>query len=403
MRNEIVDLDALLHQNEPSLVRLERAARFLNMEPQDLERLLHLYFRQGAVSQEEVLICPQDDSIIEQDRESGGYFCDLCEHHFAVGDLASEKVYCITKSATTVTIQRDESKEREKVSQTITDLEWSRIVPWAAKPDREFTVETATLDAGTARRVLNHIEKDGICLIRIEGQSPDEEVVTSLSKFIGPPCEEQNTFVGRIKRVRPQVEGAQNSGDTTADLGLHVDGTQHQFQPAILIFHYVTGAKIGGDSVFVDFAKVILDIPEARRHQILVNLARRDAAEFEKKDMKHTGPIFSFMEGGRVACRVRFDDVIKVHPECQDDFEYLKSLANEDQYRSVFRPSEGDIIAFDNWRILHARDEVLGQRQREHFRMWISTLKKDIQPQYNVGIRPVPIEILMKIKEMNGR
>ena len=103
-----------------------------------------------------------------------------------------------------------------------------------------------------------------------------------------------------------------------------MDGTQHDETPAVLIFHYIAGAKVGANSVFVDTVKVLMDIEEERRHEILINLARPDAATFSKKNMVHTGPIFYLSPTSNLVCRVRFDEVIQVHRECQNDFEFLR-------------------------------------------------------------------------------
>jgi alpha-ketoglutarate-dependent taurine dioxygenase len=195
--------------------------------------------------------------------------------------------------------------------------------------------------------------------------------------------------------------GQANSGDTAADLGLHVDGTQHAETPAVLIFHYIAGAKVGANSVFIDIAKALLDIEEERRYEILMNLARPDAAACSKKDMTHTGPIFYFSPTGSLVCRLRFDEVMQVHTECRDDYEFLRERFNDQRYAMEFRPREGDIIVFDNWRVMHARDEVYGMHVRRHWRAWVSTLKSTLLPNYYLGIRPIPLEIAAKIKVVN--
>lgn len=251
-------------------------------------------------------------------------------------------------------------------------------------------------------RVLTNLEKYGICLLRISGLPAESYAVEEVARFIGPACERQNQFVGRIKELRPEPEGLVNSGDTSKDLGLHVDGTQHEDQPDILIFQYVTEPQIGAHSVFVDAAKVLLDIDERRRHQILVNLARPNASRFSKRNMVYTGPIFSISNtGASVKCRLRFDDVIEVNPDCRESFEYLRAAFNDDQYRTSFRPRDGDIIVFDNSRVLHARDQVFGPRVRIHRRMWISMLKPNLQSQFYLGVRPLPMQTLAAIKKAN--
>ena len=49
-------------------------------------------------------------------------------------------------------------------------------------------------------------------------------------------------------------------------------------------------------------------------------------------------------------------------------FELLKQRFNDPYYASVFQPLDADVVIFDNWRIMHARDEVYGTRQRHHRR-----------------------------------
>jgi alpha-ketoglutarate-dependent taurine dioxygenase len=93
--------------------------------------------------------------------------------------------------------------------------------------------------------------------------------------------------------------------------------------------------------------------------------------------------------------------VIKVHPDCRGDYEFLRERFNDSKYAMDFKPREGDIIVFDNWRVLHARDEVYGMHVRRHWRGWVSTLKGNIQPDYYLGIRPVPLQIAARIEEAN--
>jgi hypothetical protein len=288
------------------------------------------------------------------------------------------------------------------VNTAVHAYEISRITPWADISYKKVMVEGTGLGDVEHERILATLENYGLCLIRISGLSAESYVVEEVGRFIGPACERQNQFIGRIKELRPEPEGLINSGDTSKDLGLHVDGTQHEKQPDILIFQYVTEPQIGAHSVFVDAGKVLQDIEERKRHRILVDLARPDAAQFSKRDMVYTGPIFYVSNTGMsIKCRLRFDDVIKVNPEYQESFEYLRAAFNEEQYRTSFRPRDGDIIVFDNGRVLHARDQVYGPRVRIHRRMWISTLKPSLQSQFLLGVRPLPVQTLAAIKKAN--
>lgn len=280
--------------------------------------------------------------------------------------------------------------------------EISRITPWADISHKTIMVEATGLGDVEHERVLRNLEQFGICLLRIAGLAADSFVIEEVGRFIGPACEKQNQFVGRIKELRPEQEGLVNSGDSAKVLGFHVDGTQHENQPDILVFQYVTEPQIGAHSVFIDAAKVLLDIEEEARHQLLVRLARPDAAEFVKRDMVYKGPLFSISDtGSSVKCRLRFDNVINVNPAYRDSFELIKDAFSQEQYPTSFRPRDGDVIVFDNGRVLHARDQVFGPRVRIHRRMWISGLKPRLRPDYLLGVRPLPVETLSAIKRAN--
>jgi alpha-ketoglutarate-dependent taurine dioxygenase len=299
----------------------------------------------------------------------------------------------------------DSNNQFARVERYMANIKMARIEPWDANlnPD-DITYDVNDVDDILAKKILNDLEQRGISNIRITAQSPEGFVVKSLAKFIGPLTKSQNDFdKDVIQLIEPKPTGAANSGNTLADLGLHVDGTQHSETPAVLIFYYITGAKVGANSIFVDTAKALLDIDEERRYEILINMARPDAATFSKKNMVHTGPIFYFSPTGSLVCRIRFDDVIQVHPDCLKDYEFLKERFNDPQYAIEFRPREGDLIVFDNWRVMHARDEVYGMTVRRHWRGWVSTLKPTLQPRHYLGIRPVPTAIAAKIEAANAQ
>jgi alpha-ketoglutarate-dependent taurine dioxygenase len=297
----------------------------------------------------------------------------------------------------------DNQKLALRIERNMVDLRMARIQPWDSDLDPDdITQNINDADDLLAKEMLTDLEQRGISHIRITAQSPEGYVVKALAKFIGPLTKSQNDFnKDVIQLIEPKATGVANSGNTLSDLGLHVDGTQHSETPAVLIFYYVAGAKIGANSVFVDSAKVLLDIDEERRHEILLNLARPDAATFSKKNMVHTGPIFYFSSTGSLVCRIRFDEVLQAHPKCKDDYEFLRERFNDPQYAMEFRPREGDIIVFDNWRVLHARDEVFGMHVRCHWRGWVSDLKRILQPKYYIGIRPFPTVLAAQIEATN--
>lgn len=314
-REEVSRLDALLHAAAPGPLRLGRAADRLGLEEGALSLLLRLYEAEGVIARRSALVCPECDAVVEKseaDDDEGHtqYYCDLCDAYVEAEILRVETVFYIPvladAMASTLAEPIEETRFKGRMSYTRTDeFGLARISPWAALPPGEFIVESGTLGDIEAGRVLETVERYGIALFRMSGQSPDESLVRAMGRLIGPATSTQNTYTGEVKNIRPAPEGKINSGDTTKDLGLHVDGTQHEEQPAILIFQYVTEPKFGADSIFVDGARVLTDIEEARRHQAMTALAHPQAATFEKSGMRYTGPVFSMAGPQSVQDKVR--------------------------------------------------------------------------------------------------
>lgn len=398
----IRNLDSFLHDRAPGPIRLDRTADHLEVDPDTLERLLDLYADKKIVEPISCVLCRNCDVVLGNASDNAAtYRCDLCDTDFRRPGLCVETLYRISKLAKQE-IPLTEKQEKKLMPVLANELEMARMQPWAALDPKVILHETPTLGSQAADQILRNIERYGISLLRLTAQSAEDHVALALAKLIGVPCPEQNLHQGVIKRIRPESDGLRNSGDTVADLGLHVDGTQHAALPAMLIFQYIAEAKIGANSIFVDAANVLTNIDARRRHQILVNLARPDAATFSKRGMELTAPIFSLNPSQGVVCRLRFDEVVQVHPDCKEDFEFLKQEFNRPEYQLSFRPIEGDIVIFDNGRVLHARDEVFGVRAREHNRMWLSHLLARHQPSYLLGVRGLPLETLAAIKT-NGR
>lgn len=289
---------------------------------------------------------------------------------------------------------------REEVA---TEEARARVELWdsSLSPQR-FLVEEEKLGDLAQIRILNNLERYGICHVRPVGISaPTRELVETVIQMIGAATEWQNEVQGSIKDIRPTLGYSANTGNSQSDLGFHVDGTQMTLQPAVLLFQYATGATFGAHSRFADASRILHDFSYEERNRILKKLSRRDAATFTKGQSHFVGPIFSISQTGALRCRIRFDEVIKVNKTCQKEFEQLKIAFGDPYYSIVFQPRDGDIVLIDNWRVTHARTEVHGTRQRHHRRVWFANLKLEHQPKYYLGIRPLSMELAVQIRRSN--
>lgn len=154
--------------------------------------------------------------------------------------------------------------------------------------------------------------------------------------------------------------------------------------------------------VYIHFSLSCLHFLRSLPVLILLTLARSDAATFSKLEESHTGPIFYYSPTGSLTCRIRFDSVIDVHPDCRIAFDRLKERFEDQRYSAMFLPNRGDVVVFDNWRVMHARDEIRGlAHTRHHRRVWIEFPRREHQVDYRMGIRPILPEVEAEIRRCN--
>lgn len=259
------------------------------------------------------------------------------------------------------------------------DDETSRTSPRWNHPDvSEFLVASNSLQEHELKRGVDLVATAGLCVFRISGAGSGVDLLRAVMSEFGKPTPRQNLFEGEIKELRPADSSLVGTGDTTGDLGFHVDGTQHETTPRILIFQYITGAKYGARSLFVDVSAALHSFEDTARESIVKAFARLDAARFQKNGMTHDGPMLFRGHDDVVGIRTRFDSVVEVRPAARAAWEALGGQLQDSRFQLNFIPHEGDIIVFDNWRLLHAREEIGGQRQRHHRRVWIDSPRPQI-------------------------
>lgn len=289
----------------------------------------------------------------------------------------------------------------------------ARTEAWLNLREDDFTIAARNLGAEEFRRIKELVSRWGICRLRFINMDGSEQVLWDLAREFGRPSPAQNDSVGALKTIRPVPTGIRNSGDTSKDIGLHVDGTQHDKQPPVLFFQYVREPKLGGRSVFVDVARALGDLDEADRNQLLLALSRSDAGTFSKRGLTYTGPILWVTPWDTVGIRLaaageRMEEGKKhaptliVNPACVAEFDRLCEVLNDEKRQLVFQVLEGDVVIFDNWRVLHAREEIFGQPVREHRRMWIEEMLPARHRDCTLGIGGIPFAVRAQMAGMSA-
>uniref|UniRef100_A0A8C0Q552 gamma-butyrobetaine dioxygenase n=1 Tax=Canis lupus familiaris TaxID=9615 RepID=A0A8C0Q552_CANLF len=209
---------------------------------------------------------------------------------------------------------------------------------------------------------LSSLKKVGI--VRLTGASDKRGQVLKLGKRIGFLY---LTFYGHTWQVQDKID-ANNVAYTTGKLSFHTDYPALHHPPGVQLLHCIKQTVTGGDSEIVDGFNVCQKLKEKnpRAFQILSSTfvdftdIGVDYCDFSVQS-KHK--IIELDDKGQVV-RINFnnatrDTVFDVPVQrVQPFYAALKEfvdLMNCKEFKFTFKMNPGDVITFDNWRLLHGR------------------------------------------------
>jgi hypothetical protein len=394
-------------------VRPNVAADFIDCAPEEVEGLLEELAEEQVLVRRHEWICPTCDAPIMGDLETDETkFCDDCTRYYRVQQVRIEPCYFLRAQL----VQRprteadgDEVFMGQNPLKEADRLRHARVTPWKALAEDDFTLPIDALEGGDKGAALRMLHEHGIVRIRMYGDTPSAQRLLSLENWVGPAREVQNDTPGKVKSLVPNYDAPPNTGDSSQALAPHVDGTQDDQTPALLAFQYQTGGKWGAESTFLDTAAMLAELPEHDLARILTVLARKGCGTCTKTkgewSKTFTGPIVQSQYGGlSVSIRLRDDDLLSVIDECAREFNELRNLVRtwSEHNMTRYTPQDGDIVIFDNWRLLHGRAAVGGSRQRIHDRMWIDCFLPVHDGKYMLGVRPLGNGLLNAIELANA-
>ncbi|KAM4847013.1 gamma-butyrobetaine dioxygenase [Thomomys bottae] len=209
---------------------------------------------------------------------------------------------------------------------------------------------------------LSSLKKVGI--VRLTGAADKRGEITKLGKRIGFLY---LTFYGHTWQVQDKID-ANNVAYTTGKLSFHTDYPALHHPPGVQLLHCIKQTVTGGDSEIVDGFNVCQKLKEKnlRAFQILSSTfvdftdIGVDYCDFSVQS-KHK--IIDLDDKGQVI-RINFNNatrdtifdvpVEKVQPFYSALKEFV-DLMNSKEYKFTFKMNPGDVITFDNWRLLHGR------------------------------------------------
>lgn len=213
-----------------------------------------------------------------------------------------------------------------------------------------------------AYKWLSSLKRVGI--VRLTGASNKRGEVLKLGKRIGFLY---LTFYGHTWQVQDKID-ANNVAYTTGKLSFHTDYPALHHPPGVQLLHCIKQTVTGGDTEIVDGFNVCRKLKEKnpRAFQILSSTfvdftdIGVDYCDFSVQS-KHK--IIELDDKGQVI-RINFNNatrdtifdvpVEKVQPFYAALKEFV-DLMNCKESKFTFKMNPGDVITFDNWRLLHGR------------------------------------------------
>ncbi|XP_043914889.1 gamma-butyrobetaine dioxygenase [Protopterus annectens] len=221
-----------------------------------------------------------------------------------------------------------------------------------------------------AYKWLEALRRVGVVLLK--GAPAEVGAITKLGERIGFL---RMTFYGLTWHVKDKQD-ANNVAYTAGPLGVHTDYPVLHHSPGVQMIHCIQPAKSGGDSEIVDgfyvAKKLRQEQPEAFQMltSVLVNFVDTgtDYCDFH---LHSKARIIQLDEKGEVV-RINFnnatrDSVFDIPVEKVQPFytalSYFVALLNKEENRICFTLEKGDVVVFDNWRVLHGRQNFESEEQ----------------------------------------
>jgi len=173
----------------------------------------------------------------------------------------------------------------------------------------------------------------------------------------------RETNYGALFEVRTEVN-PNNLAYTNIGLGSHTDNPYRDPVPTVQLLHCLESSTEGGDSVLVDGFKAATVLRQESKEDFAIltstwiNFRFSDA----KTDLRSRVPMIELNDNSEIV-KVRYNnrsiDTIKL-PENKirpfyKAYRHWSEIIERDNLKITLKLSEGDLMLFDNTRIMHAR------------------------------------------------
>lgn len=248
-----------------------------------------------------------------------------------------------------------------------TEYVYAHAQPWQTGDVDPRPLQFANLEEpGGVTHLLQEIAKLGFCLI--QNCPLDPSSVTAVANKIGYVRE---TIFGGVWQFADNQEMA-DSAYSSSELRPHTDGTYSHDAPGIQLLLCLERNATGGDSVLVDGLTAAEQL-RVNQPELFTEMCRIHLTGVYQGDghlLRASRPMFRLDDRGRVI-QVSFNnydrDTVRLpEPDMKlayDGIVAFDQLLNTRSNQWHYILAEGEMLVFDNWRLLHGRSQFAGQRR----------------------------------------
>jgi alpha-ketoglutarate-dependent taurine dioxygenase len=226
-------------------------------------------------------------------------------------------------------------------------------------------------DGASRLEWLTRLLQDGVAFL--SQAPPDEGGILEAMRLIGQVAETNYGLVFEVRSV-PQPE---NLAYSDLGLGLHTDNPYREPVPGFQALHALIASPDGGDSLFADGFALAEHVRNTRPDDFA--LLTRTAVPFHYRstnaELYAERPLIQLSCRGEVtAVHYNSRSIAPLDPSAPGTADYyhayrrFAALLREPRFQLKFKLADGQIVVFDNQRILHGRTAFSSARHARHLR-----------------------------------
>ncbi len=214
---------------------------------------------------------------------------------------------------------------------------------------------------------LSFVKKLGFCILEnvscIEGQ---------ILKVIDEMGYARETNYGALFEVRTEVS-PNNLAYTNIKLSSHTDNPYRDPMPTVQLLHCLKSSTEGGDSVFVDGFKAATALRQENKENfdLLASTWINFRFSDNETDLRSRVPMIELNDNNEII-KVRYNNrsidtiklpAYKIRPFYKA-YHHWSEIIEREELKITFKLSPGDLMLFDNTRIMHARTAFMKKGSR---------------------------------------